>query len=66
MNDNDAEPGDTVEFTVSKAMWYSGALPDAGLVYVALYVSLQIILLPFGWLKRALATLTKANRPDRS
>lgn len=55
MTDSDIEPGDTFEFAATKAMWYSGALPDAGLVYVALYVLLQIILLPFRWLKRALS-----------
>jgi hypothetical protein len=45
MTDSDIELDDTFEFTVSKAMWYSGALPDAGLAYVVFYVLLQIILL---------------------
>lgn len=54
-NDSDIEPGDTFEFTASKAMWYSGALPNSGLLYVAIYVLFQIILLPFRWLKNAIS-----------
>jgi hypothetical protein len=55
MIDSDIEPDDTLEFTASKAMWYSGALPDAGFAYVAIYVLLQVILLPTRWLRRALS-----------
>lgn len=66
MTDDSPESGDTFEFTASKAMWYSGALPDAGLVYLALYLLLQIIVVPFRWLKRGLATLVKAIGSGRS
>jgi hypothetical protein len=55
MTDSDIEPDGTFEFTVSKAMWHSGALPDAGLGYVAIYVLLQVILLPTRWLRKALS-----------
>lgn len=55
MTDSDTEPGDTFEFTASKAMWYSDAVPDAGLVYVAFYVLLRIIMLPVRWLRRTLS-----------
>ncbi len=54
MTDSDIEPGESFEFTASKAMWYSGALPDAGLAYVALYILFQIILVPVRWLKSSL------------
>ncbi len=55
MTNGDIEPGDMFELTASKAMWYEVALPEAGLVYVALYVLFQIIRLPFRWLKRGLS-----------
>ena len=55
MTDSDIEPDGTFEFTVSKAMWHSGALPDAGLQYIVFYVLLQVILLPTRGLRRALS-----------
>jgi putative effector of murein hydrolase LrgA (UPF0299 family) len=55
MTDSDIEPGDIVEATASRAMWYEVTLPNAGLGYVVLYVLLQIVLLPVRWLRRTLS-----------
>lgn len=55
MTEDPAEPGDTPEFITTKAMWYSGALPEAGLVYVVFRVLLQVVLLPIRWLRKAMS-----------
>lgn len=55
MKNNDEEPGDPLEFTASRAMWYSAILPEAGPAYLALHLVLQIVLKPAQWLKRSLS-----------
>lgn len=58
MTEDAAERGDTPEFIATKAMWYSGALPEAGLLYVVFYVLLQIVLLPIQWLRRVMSRVS--------
>lgn len=58
MVEDAAERSDTPEFITTKAMWYSGALPEAGLVYVVFYVLAQVVLLPIRWLRRAMSRVS--------
>ncbi len=53
MTRSDSPSGDTCDFGVRKVMWYSGALPDAALVFVVFSVLSRIISLPFRLLRRA-------------
>ena len=54
MTRSDSPSDNTCDFSVSKVMWYSGALPDAALVFVVFSVLSWIISLPFRLLRRAL------------
>jgi hypothetical protein len=53
VTDSDPKPDDTVELTASQAMWYSGALPEAALLFAVFYVLIRIVTLPFRLLARA-------------
>ncbi len=55
MTKGDSTPDETVDFTASKVMWYSGALPEAALVFVVFSVLLWIVSLPVRLLRRALS-----------
>lgn len=55
MTQSDSTPDETFDATASKVMWYSGALPEAALVFVVFSVLLWIISLPFRLLRKALS-----------